>query len=198
MKDFQQFVTYYDKPGCVVLLEGKRTVLDEDKPKLIKLSHLLALKTKHITFRSGNASGADNYFSKGFTGENAKKFEVVVPYSGHRSYDSEGFRVINIEDIPLTNDSPLVVQSKVNRRNLRIFDAYVSGERNTMAYKAAYLLRDTLKVLGHPPKIPRANFAIFYDDLQNPGSGGTGHTMNVCRNNLVPFVDQVLWFNWVK
>lgn len=196
--DFQQFVNIYDKPGQIILLEGKRTVLEKDKPKLIKLSQMLAEKTMHIQFRSGNASGADNYFSKCFTGDNARRFEVIVPYSGHRSYDSEGFRIINIEDIPLTNDSTLVVQSKFNRRNLRIFDAYLAGERNSMAFKAAYLLRDTLKVLGFPPKIPMADFAIFYDDLENPCSGGTGHTMNICSNNMVPFVDQILWFNWLK
>ena len=196
--NFQQFIKHYDKPGTIVLLEGKRTVLDSDKPQLIKLSHLLAEHTKYITFRSGNAAGSDNYFSKGFLGKKANRFEVIVPYSGHRSYDSAGFHIINIADIPLTEDSPLVVQSKANRRNLRIFDAYVAGERNNMSMKAAYLLRDTLKVIGHPPKIPRADFAIFYDDLINPGTGGTGHTMQICWMNLVPFVDQTGWFDWVK
>ncbi|MBX3043991.1 MAG: hypothetical protein KIT33_08240 [Candidatus Kapabacteria bacterium] len=194
---FHEFISNYDHEGTIVLLEGKRAVTEKDKVKLISLSKLLAMNSRHIKFRSGNASGADNYFSKGFSGKNSSRFEVIVPYHGHRSYDSAGFDIINIEDIPLTAESTLVVQSKENRRNLRIFDAYIAGERNSMAYKAAYLLRDTLKVIGHSPNIPPADFAIFYDDLLNPKSGGTGHTMVICERNKVPHIDQKTWFNWI-
>jgi hypothetical protein len=196
--NFSKFIELYDKPGVVVLLEGKRKVLDIDKPRLIKLSHVLAENTKHIRFRSGNATGSDNYFAKAFAANKPDRFEVVIPYKGHRSYDSEGFNIINIEDIHLTKTSRIVIQSKSNKKNVRIFDAYIEGERNTMAMKAAYLLRDTLKVLGNPPIIKSADFAIFYDDLMNPESGGTGHTISICRTNNIPNINQIILFNWVE
>lgn len=194
---FNDFLAMYDCPGNVVLLEGKRHVREDDRVKLFKLSKLLAENTKHIKFRSGNAAGADNYFSKGFMGKYAEKFEVIIPYKGHRSYDSVGFDVINLEDFHLNNQSGLVIESKINRRNLRIFDAYISGQRNSMAMKAAYLLRDTMKVIGYPPDVKPANIGIFYDDLQNPIQGGTGHTMNICMQNSVPLIDQRTWFTWI-
>ncbi len=46
-----QLIADYDFPGSVVLLEGKRDVLDDDKDKLIALGQLLAGKTNHILFR---------------------------------------------------------------------------------------------------------------------------------------------------
>jgi hypothetical protein len=29
-------------------------------------------------------------------------------------------------------------------------------------------------------------------------TGGTGHTMNVCKQNNIPIVDQKIWFTWLK
>ncbi|MBK8701150.1 MAG: hypothetical protein IPN29_17075 [Saprospiraceae bacterium] len=59
------FLSQYDTPGSIGLLEGKRNVLEADKEKLVSLGKLITLKSRHITFRSGNAGGADEYFSAG-------------------------------------------------------------------------------------------------------------------------------------
>ena len=63
--------------------------------------------------------------------------------------------------------------------------------------KAAYIIRDTIKVTG-TSTIKTANFALFYDDLKNPKSGGTGHTMNICEMNNVEYVDQRIWMKWLN
>jgi hypothetical protein len=55
----------------------------------------------------------------------------------------------------------------------------------------------TIKVMG-ADDIKPATFAFFYDDLDDPKVGGTGHTMNVCEINEVPFCDQSEWFGWVE
>ena len=56
--NFGEFIERFDCPGSVVLLEGKRTVAVSDRPRLQALGQLLARRTRHILFRSGNASWA--------------------------------------------------------------------------------------------------------------------------------------------
>jgi hypothetical protein len=63
--------------------------------------------------------------------------------------------------------------------------------------KAAYLIRDTMKVIG-AEGLPPAGFAIFYDDLRKPTCGGTGHTMQVCNQHKVPWIDQRTWMVWLS
>ena len=77
-----------------------------------------------------------------------------------------------------------------------LIDRYVSGTRNAYTIKASYILRDTVKVLG-AAELTKAAFACFYDDLDAPREGGTGHTMAVCERNDVPFVDQRIWTQWL-
>lgn len=74
-----QFINNYDSPGSIVLLEGKRNVPDADKEKLIALGQLLAKKTSHILFRSGNAAGADEYFSQGVSKINQDRLQIITP-----------------------------------------------------------------------------------------------------------------------
>jgi hypothetical protein len=58
-------------------------------------------------------------------------------------------------------------------------------------------LRDTIKAIG-TVEIKPATFSIFYDDLEKPRTGGTGHTMNVCTQNNIPVIDQTVWFKWLE
>ncbi len=62
--------------------------------------------------------------------------------------------------------------------------------------EAAYIIRDTMKIIGSKNVKPAA-FRIFYDDLSDLMSGGTGHTMNICKVNNIPFIDQRTWLNWL-
>lgn len=194
----EEFIEQYDREGSVVLLEGKRDVLPEDRPKLETLGRMLAERTKHIRFRSGNAAGADECFSRGVAEVNPNRLEVITPYAGHRQEPGLAGYTIPLDEVDLVNEPEVIYQTANNRRNEQLVRRYVDGNRDRNTIKAAYLLRDTIKVTGTGSGIPPASFGIFYDDLSNPGQGGTGHTMDVCRNKNVPLIDQLVWFHWLS
>jgi hypothetical protein len=191
------FIEQFDKKGSIVLLEGKRDVSEADQPLLEKLGELLAQNTKNIVFRSGNAAGADLYFCKGVAKIDAKRVEVITPYNNHRTKSNVAYVTHSLDSIDLAKENNVIKHSKMNTKSEKIIDAYVSGNKN-FAMKAAYLMRDTVKVTGTNSGIAPATFAIFYDDLQNPKQGGTGHTMSVCEANNVPYITQKVWMEWVK
>ncbi|MCF8364193.1 MAG: hypothetical protein K9H16_00320 [Bacteroidales bacterium] len=195
---FSDFIGRYDKPGIVILLEGKRKVLPEDKSLLPALGEKLCMEMKYARFRSGNATGADELFAEGISRVDAGRMEVILPYSGHRKKNAEAYHRHSLDEINLAAEPEIAWHTSVNRKNKKLIDDFVGGISNNVTIKAAYLLRDTVKVIGTQSGIPPAGFALFYDDLLNPGSGGTGHTMMVCKNSNVPFVDQTIWRLWLK
>ncbi len=191
------FITLYDKDDSIILLEGKRTVSIKDKEKLFTLGKLLANSTQKIIFRSGNADGSDQLFSNGVAAIDSKKLQVITPYSGHRQKTNQAFETISLEEINIAAEPEVLYQSKANKKTNKLIDQFVSGEHNKVTIKAAYIIRDTIKAIG-TDKIRPATFGIFYDDLENPVSGGTGHTMNVCKQNNIPIIDQTTWFKWLE
>ncbi len=60
---FENFCNKY--ANGIILLEGKRTVKQEDQEKLIAIGKLVATHLPNATFRSGNADGSDYFFSQG-------------------------------------------------------------------------------------------------------------------------------------
>ena len=193
----QQFIKKYDYKGSVVLLEGKRDVNEKDTEKLISLGRLLAAKTKDILFRSGNAGGADYYFSQGVAEVNPKRLQSVIPYSNHRRKDNKAYSTISLDDIDIVNEPNVIYQSKFNKKTESLIDKYITGNIDRYSIKSAYIIRDTVKVIG-TKNIQSADFGIFYDDLNNPMSGGTGHTMNICKHNNIGFINQLVWFSWLE
>lgn len=193
-----EFSSLYDIPGAIVLLEGKRNVLDADKPQLIKLGSLLAANTKHILFRSGNASGADELFTTGICKVNTKRMQVITPYTGHRKTTNKAHETISLDDVNLLEEPYVIYQSKSNKTTEKLIAPFVAGVNNIATIKAAYIIRDTIKVIGTNSGVPPATVALFYDDLANPGAGGTGHTMKVCEGNNVPYFDQRVWMAWLE
>ena len=193
----KEFVKQFDKPHSIVLLEGKRNVLEVDKEKLTALGRLLASTTNFMLFRSGNANGADQLFSDGVTEIDNKRLQVVIPYTGHRKETNQAYDTISLDDINIAAEPEVLYQSKSNKKTENIIDKFASGEKNRNTIAAAYIIRDTIKVIG-TGDIKPATFGIFYDDLENPKTGGTGHTMNVCEHNSVPLVDQKTWFKWLE
>ena len=190
------FIEKIDREGAVVLLEGKREVLDSDKESLIAIGKLLAEKTTHIMFRSGNAEGADGFFAEGVASVNPDRLELIIPYATHRK-GSNKFKSHALDEINMVMETNVVYQSKKNAAAKGLVEAYVKGANKRLAAKGAYLLRDTIKVTGTKSGIPHATFGIFYDDLRKPQTGGTGHTMKMCKENFVPFVDQKTWRKWL-
>ena len=192
----KEFIKKFDKPNSIVLLEGKRNVIDADKQKLTARGSLLASKTKRMIFRSGNAEGSDQFFSDGVTAVDIKRLQVITPYSGHRQKTNQAYETISLDDINIATESEVVYQSKSNKKTEKLIDKFVSGDKNRYTIKAAYIIRDTIKAIG-TEEIKPASFGIFYDDLENPMAGGTGHTMNVCKQNNIPLIDQKIWFKWL-
>lgn len=192
----EEFIKQFDKDNSIVLIEGKRNVLDEDKEKLTALGNLLASKTKSIIFRSGNAAGSDQLFSDGVATVDNKRLQVITPYSGHRKKTNQAYDTISLDDINIAAEPEVVYQSKSNKKTENLIDQFVSGVKNRYTIKAAYIIRDTVKAIG-TGDIKPATFGIFYDDLDKPMSGGTGHTMNVCEQNNIPLINQNIWFKWL-
>lgn len=192
----KNFIKKLDKKNSIVLLEGKRNVLDADKEKLVSLGKLLASSTSKIIFRSGNADGADYYFSTGVAAVDNSRLQVITPYTGHRQKSNQAYDTISLDEINIAAEPDVIYQSKSNKKIEKLIDQYAAGARDRYSIKAAYFIRDTIKVIGTEEIIP-ANFGIFYDDLDNPKEGGTGHTMNICEQNNIPIIDQKIWFKWL-
>jgi hypothetical protein len=192
----KEFIEQFDSPNSIVLLEGKRDVLEADKEKLTALGKLLASNTKQMTFRSGNAEGSDQLFSDGVVEVDNKRLQVITPYTGHREKTNQAYETISLDDINIAAQPEVVYQSKSNKKTEKLIDKFVSGDKNRYTIKAAYIIRDTIKALG-TDKIKPATFGIFYDDLSNPMKGGTGHTMNICKEHNIPIINQKIWFNWL-
>lgn len=192
----KQFIKQFDNDKSIVLLEGKRTVRESDRERLTALGKLLAENTKKIIFRSGNAEGADYFFFLGLASVDNTRLQAVIPYTGHRKKTNQAYKTFSMDDIDLIAEPKVVYQSKHNKKTEKLVDKFVVGEINRYTIKAAYIIRDTVKVIG-TTAIKPATAGIFYDDLENPMSGGTGHTMNICVRNKIPVIDQRIWFNWL-
>ena len=192
-----EFIHLHDHDKAVILLEGKRKVAEEDQEKLFELGKLLTSETEKMIFRSGNAAGSDQFFSDGVAEVDHKRLEVITPYDNHRKKTNKAYETVSMDNIDLASEPELLYQSKSNKKMEKLIDQYVSGDRGRFAIKAAYIIRDTVKAIG-TETIPPATFGIFYDDLSNPMSGGTGHTMQICNQNGIPIIDQNIWMKWLE
>jgi len=194
--DLRQFIETYDYPGAILLFGGKRDVRDGDQEMIISLGRLLGSTAKHMLFRSGNALGADELFSKGIVEHAPARLQVVVPFTGHRARKNVAYDTISLDQLNIASETEVAYQSLTNHKTKYIVNEYLKGKRDNLAMKGSYIIRDTVMVIG-AHGVPRAHCALFYDDLQNPRTGGTGHTMNVCETNGIPFLDQRIWLNWL-
>ena len=185
------------QPDGVVLLEGRRSIPAGDQLLATRLAAKLALTFRNVRFRSGNAEGSDHSFSEGVAQVDAKRLQVVAPYASHRTslryseaiYDSPD-SLSRIQDEELADKT--VSASPKNKGLIS-----KRGQKGRLAAKASYLIRDTMKVIGHSGEFPKPICAIFYVDLEDPMAGGTGHTIRVCRQEGVPLVFQDSWFGWL-
>ena len=191
----EEFIKLYNTNNAIILLEGKREVLLEDREKLKKLGNLLASNMPLANFRSGNAPGADELFSEGVISVDSSRFHVIIPDNKHRQRSRIGIQYHSLDDFQLTNEMPIIYEARQHSATSHLIDRYLAGHRDRTTPKIAPIIRDAVKVIGHG-KIPRATVALFYDDLSKPEEGGTGFTMKTCRNNGVPLFDQRVWFKW--
>ena len=80
--DFTALVS--QNPDGVVLLEGRRTIPEDDAKHAHAIAVSLALKFPQLRFRSGNAEGTDEAFSKGIAEVDSSRLQVVATYASHR------------------------------------------------------------------------------------------------------------------
>jgi hypothetical protein len=191
------FIRLLDEENSIVILAGKRDVIESDIQKLHQLGELLAHNTKHIIFRSGNADGSDKYFSDGVIKINSRRLQAITPYSSHKISNRLTHEIIHLDSIDLNKETDLINTAKKNKNVKGLVEEYIKGLDKRLKSKGAYILRDTLMVTGTKSGILPAFFAIFYDDLKNPEQGGTGHTMLMCKEKNVPFINQRTWMKWL-
>ena len=106
----QEFIEKFDTENSIVLLEGKRKVLNEDSEKLIALGKLLASRTSKIIFRSGNAEGSDDLFSQGVCSIDQKRLQVITPYNGHRNKQNLAYETFSLDNINFAAEDELIYQ----------------------------------------------------------------------------------------
>ena len=197
-EEFQTAVNLCKAEHPILLLEGKRDVLPDDRNLLVRLGEKLAKDLPHCIFRSGNASGADELFAEGVSRISPERLQLLLPKAGARKkHIPTGAYTLAVDEIDLIKESDVIYHTKDSaEKNIGLIDLYMSGKAGPAAAKAPYLIRDTIKVIG-VREFEKADFGLFYDDLDNPGSGGTGHTMRVCKKHNVPVITQKAWFGWM-
>ena len=185
-----------DQDGGVVLLEGRRNISAEDSSRATQLAGFLATYFPKLRFRSGNAEGSDAAFSEGVAQVDAGRLQIVAPYSSHR----KNFRYKDaIYDSPSSltrvNEEKVAYKTIIaTPKNKGLIEN--RSEKGRIGAKAAYLIRDTMKVVGHSDIFIKPLCALFYVDLSDPMAGGTGHTIRVCQQEGVPLAFQDSWMLW--
>lgn len=182
----------------VILLEGTRKVPEKDQLKLFNLGRFLATEFPQAVFRSGNAEGSDTFFARGVESIDPARMQIVTPGKNHRKANLHPLNyVVPLSAISTVNEDELAyATNSATPANQRIIDK--RHDVPQLKAKANYLLRDTLKVLGDPDHgLASATAALFFT-ASDPMSGGTGHTIRVCRLQNVPVFLQNDWWNWVS
>jgi hypothetical protein len=185
-------------PEAVVLLEGRRAIPDRDATLATHTASMLVKQFPALRFRSGNAAGADQAFSEGIAQVAPWRLQIVAPYAGHRK--SARYPQA-LHDCPesLSSVQEDVVVYKTATASPKIKGLIGKRDKQgALAAKAAYLIRDTMKVTGYSELFPKPACALFYVDLNDPFAGGTGHTIRVCQQEGVPFAFQDSWQQWFQ
>lgn len=180
----------------VILLEGRRSIPPPEAMQAARLARFLAEQFPQARFRSGNAEGSDAAFSEGVALVDPQRLEVVTPYPGHRKKARvSGASYASPEDMDRLCEPDLLAQTvQATPANRRLIEAF--GKPGPGGAKAAYLVRDTLKVVGIEGRLNQPTAALFWVDLQDPEAGGTGHTIRVCQQLGVPIIFQTDWATW--
>ena len=184
----------------VLLLEGVRDLPPEHRPKVVALGRLLANRFPRVMFRSGNAEGTDTAFAEGVCAVDPARMEYVVTHEGMgKKRRQPGARATALTQLSSLARDRLgdftVAASPEAERLVRIYREHGSNTR--LGAKAPYLLRDTLKVKGAPELgLAPATVGVFYMNMTDPFSGGTGHTVRACMLTGIPYANQMQWWTW--
>jgi len=184
----------------VILLEGTRKVPEQAVAALHRLAVLLAEELPKAVFRSGNAEGSDTHFFQGLAAAPPERLEYILPFPGSGKRRIRAGALVASPDMATAEEfsaiaGDTVTASPATESLLRLFAAH---GRNRVTAKAAYLLRDTMKVAGASSiGLAPADFGFFFVNPEAPRAGGTGHTIRVCRAMQVPVFTQDEWEKWL-
>ena len=170
----------------------------DDYQRASALASHLATTFPRLRFRSGNAEGTDQAFSEGVARIDARRLQVIAPYASHRkgvryddaTYDSPD-SMSRVQEVEIATRT-----IQATPKNKRLIEK--RSEKGRLAAKAAYLIRDTMKVIGYSDDFSKPVCALFFVDLNDPMEGGTGHTIRVCHQVGVPVVFQDSWAKWME
>jgi hypothetical protein len=221
---FEEFLSLYNNldpasPPLVILLEGRRQLPANWAPRLSQFAEQLARAIPHALFRTGNAEGADSAFATGVARVDPSRIEYILPYHSHKLPNRiPGARSLSFDKITSPRAQEIAqLSGEANPSRRRLFTRYSKIATTTHRpapdasaqapahqaphaanWAASYLLRDTLKVTGHPSQgWAPATVGLFYVDPAAPYAGGTGHTIRVCHHLGVPVHSQKIWARWL-
>lgn len=180
-----------DRPNLVLI--GKREVLPADSDSLVEFGRRLAERFPNAIFRTGNATGADRLFMSGISEIAKERLELFIPFDDHLK-KREGLTVRSLDTLDLTLEPDIVASARKNPKTAHHVNPYLSGKRDRFTMKIAYILRDVWMVLGSKSdSVAKADAVFFYDDVNEPLSGGTGFTVKTARGNRIPCFNQRTW-----
>jgi hypothetical protein len=122
--------------------------------------------------------------------------QVIAPYASHRQKVRYADALYSSPESLSKVQEAAITEATVaaTPRNANV--VYKRTGSPKLAAKAAYLIRDTMKVVGHSEEFGPPVCGLFYVDLSDPEAGGTGHTIRVCRQHGIPVAFQDSWMHW--
>lgn len=201
---FSQFANSLSRSSHeVILLEGIRRLPVADRTLLVTLGRKLATGFPGAIFRTGNAKGADEAFAQGVNEVDPSRLQCILPDGSLRKQQLHHLNyAVPLEKVPKVEEPAILYETRkatpVYSSLLKVYEGREKVPNKRLVAKSKYLLRDTLKVLGSQELgLAKATVGIFYVNLDDPWSGGTGHTMRVCRNHGVAIIDERVWMEWL-
>jgi len=194
--DFIQSMNEKEHP--VILVEGIRALPEADRPMVVACGVWLARTFPQAVFRTGNADGTDAAFAEGIAQVDPTRLQYVLPYAGHKKKNiapgtffcamTEMSEAVEEQAVQAAiSASPGCTAMMNNRRRIP-----------SLAAKARYLMRDTVKVIGSSEQgLAPADAGLFFVNAVEPMKGGTGHTMRVCGLFGITVVSQNQWRQWL-
>ena len=179
---------FTDNTEKVILLEGARLIKLEEHSQLKNIGSCLRQSLSQCVFRSGNAIGSDAAFTTGVMEIASTRIEIIVPYSTHRLKEiPHNAKVLSLSELDSYELSEIKkISCKANPDRAQLVKLYSPVSKSTLSIKASYLLRDVLKLTGLPSSNFKPTFVAIFHTKPQTVTGGTFHTMKVCKYLGIP------------